>query len=249
MAFDIHAAGSDANPMFATTHWSVVLLAGRDGTSPGAEQALLHLCQIYWYPVYAFFRRDRQSAEDSEDLTQTFFAALLKRNDLARVHPAKGRFRNFLLASARHFLMNELDRAKRLKRGGRVEVLSIDGLAAERWYQLEPVDESSPDKAFDRRWAETLIEVALDRLKADCEAASQGFRFEVLRDFVLGDPSGVTYAEAATRLGLSESAVTSAIHRMRLRFREHLLREAAQTLDDARDAESELRDLIEALSQ
>src|SRR5262249_25863366 len=179
-------------------------------------------CQTYWYPVYAFFRREGRSPEEAEDLTQSFFAMLLEREDLAQVHPAKGRFRSFLLASARNFLNNEWNRARRLKRGGGTEIFSIHGMPAEEWYKLEPVDDSSADKLFDRRWAETLIEQALMRLKADCEAAGQAARFELLRDFVVGDAGDMSYAEAGTRLGLSESAVTSAIHRMRNRFRELL---------------------------
>lgn len=235
-----------ANPAFVTTHWSVVLRAG-GGASPEAEDALARLCQTYWYPVYAFFRSEGQPADVSEDSTQSFFAALLKRNDLARVHPAKGRFRSFLLAAARNFLLNERDHACRLKRGGGAEVLSMDALSAEQWYQLEPADRSSPDRLFDRRWAETLIEQALALLQTECEAAGQAARFTVLRDFVLGEPDGVSYAEAGERLGLSESAVTSAIHRLRGRFREMLRHEAAQTVAEPGEVEAELRDLLAAL--
>jgi DNA-directed RNA polymerase specialized sigma24 family protein len=194
----------NANPVFATTHWSVVLRAGVGG-SPEAEKALAHLCQTYWYPVYAFFRREGRSPEEAEDLTQSFFAMLLERGDLARVHPAKGRFRSFLLASARNFLKNDWNRARRLKRGGGAEVFSIQGMPAEEWYRLEPLDDSSADKLFDRRWAEALIEQSLMRLKEDCEKAGQAPRFEVLRDFVLGDAGDISCAEAGRKLGLGES--------------------------------------------
>jgi RNA polymerase sigma-70 factor (ECF subfamily) len=137
-----------ANLVFATTHWSLVLRA-RAGGSPEAEKALARLCQTYWYPVYAFFRREGRSPEEAEDLTQSFFAMLLEREDLAQVHPAKGRFRSFLLASARNFLKNDWNRSQRLKRGGGAEVFSIQGMPGEEWYRLEPVDDSSADKMFD----------------------------------------------------------------------------------------------------
>ena len=224
-----------------------MLQAGAGG-SPEAENALARLCQTYWYPVYAFFRREGRSPEESEDLAQSFFAMLLEREDLARVHPAKGRFRSFLLASARNFLKNDWNRARRLKRGGGAEVFSIQGMPAEEWYLLEPVDDSSADKLFDRRWAETFIEQALMRLKQDCEAAGQAARFEALREFVLGDPGDLSYAEAGTRLGLSESAVTSTIHRMRKRFRELLRLEVSHTVENPGEVEAEMRDLLAVLS-
>ena len=237
----------NANLVFATTHWSLVLQAGAGG-SPEAEKALARLCQTYWYPVYAFFRREGKPPEEAEDLTQSFFVMLLQRKDLAQVHPTKGRFRSFLLASARNFLKNEWNRARRLKRGGGADIFSIQGMPAEEWYRLEPVDDSSADKLFDRRWAETLIEQALMQLKADCEAAGQAARFEVLRDFVLGDGGDMSYAEAGTRLGLSESAVTSAIHRIRNRFRELLRIEVSHTVESPGEVDAEMRDLLAVLS-
>jgi RNA polymerase sigma-70 factor (ECF subfamily) len=225
----------------------VVLLAG-EGGSPEAEDALTRLCQTYWYPVYAFFRREGRSAEEGEDLTQSFFAEVVQRSDLARVHPAKGRFRSFLLAAARNFLRNDWNRAQRLKRGGGTHVFSIDALTAEEWYHLEPADDSSPEKAFDRRWAETLIELVLKRLEAECQKAGQSDRFQVLRDFVVGEAADLSYAEAGARLGLSESAVTSAIHRMRGRFRELLRAHVAETVESPGEIETEMQDLLAALS-
>jgi RNA polymerase sigma-70 factor (ECF subfamily) len=232
---------------FRTTHWSVVLLAG-EGESPEAQGALTRLCEIYWYPVYAYFRREGRSAEESEDLTQSFLAELLRKGDFARVHPAKGRFRSFLLSAARNFLRNDWNRTRRLKRGGDSEMFSIDAMTAEEWYRLEPVDGSSPEKLFDRRWAETLIEQVMKQLEAECKSVGQFARFEVLRDFVQGDASDLSYAEAGARLGLSESAVTSAIHRMRARFRELLRSRVADTVEHPDEVESELRDLLAALS-
>lgn len=237
----------DAKQVFATTHWSMVLLAGDDG-SPGADGALARLCQIYWFPIYAFFRREGRTAEESEDLTQSFFAQVILNGQLARVHPDKGRFRSFLLASARNFLRNGWNHDHRLKRGGGAETISINGLQAEEWYRLEPADDLSPEKLFDRHWAETLVEQVLALLQAECVAAGQAARFEVLRDFVLGDSGDDSYAQAGARLGMTESAVTSAIHRMRRRFRELLRREVSHTVENAGEVEAELRDLLVVLS-
>ncbi|HMO64558.1 MAG TPA: sigma-70 family RNA polymerase sigma factor [Verrucomicrobiota bacterium] len=237
----------EAPPAFATTHWSVVLLAA-DSAAPEAQGALARLCQTYWFPVYAFFRREGRTAEEAEDLTQSFFAEVILAGQLAKVHPAKGRFRSFLLASARNFLRNDWNRSRRLKRGGGTETLSMDGLRAEEWFRLEPADDLSPEKLFDRHWAETLIEQVLTLLQAECAAAGQAARFEVLRDFVLGDAGDLSYAQVGEQLGLSESAVTSAIHRMRGRFRELLRREVAHTVGNAGEVEAELRDLLAVLS-
>ncbi|MCC7373743.1 MAG: sigma-70 family RNA polymerase sigma factor [Verrucomicrobiales bacterium] len=239
--------GFQAGAVFATTHWSVVLLAG-EGDSPEAASALARLCQSYWYPVYSFFRREGRSAEEAEDLTQSFFAKVIHNGQLARVHPERGRFRSFLLASARNFLRNDWNHARRLKRGGGAEIVSIDGLVAEEWYRLEPADDASPEKAFDRRWAEALIEQVVSRLRAECVAAGQSARFEVLRDFMLGDLGGASYAEAAAKLGLTESAVTSAIHRLRGRFREMVRQEVANTVGHPGDVEAEMQDLLAVLA-
>lgn len=233
--------------MFATTHWSVVLLA-REGGSADADTALARLCQTYWYPVYGFFRREGRSPEESEDLTQSFFAEVVLNGQLAGVHPSKGRFRSFLLASARNFLRNDWHHARRLKRGGGTEVVSIDSLQAEEWYRLEPADGGSPETVFDRRWAETLIEQAVKRLQAECVGAGQAARFEVLRDFVLGNPGDLSYAEAGARLDLSESAVTSAIHRLRGRFRDLVRQEVAHTVEHPSEVEAEMQDLLAVLA-
>lgn len=240
---DPHRGGA----VFATTHWSAVLLAAAGG-SAAADGALGRLCQTYWYPLYAFFRREGRSPEEAEDLTQSLFAELLRRDGLAGVNPAKGRFRSFLLAAARNFLRNDWNRANRLKRGGGATTFSLDALTAEEWYRLEPADDASPEKLFDRRWAETLIEQGLQRLEAECREAGQAARFEVLRDFVLGDAGGASYADAGARLGLGESAVTSALHRLRARFRELLRQEVAHTVEHPGDVEAELRELLAALS-
>jgi RNA polymerase sigma-70 factor (ECF subfamily) len=218
---------------FTTTHWSVVLRAA-DGDSPQAVAALEQLCRTYWYPLYAYVRREGHTATDAQDLTQEFFARLLARNSLAQVRPQKGKFRSFLLAALRHFLSDQRDRARAVKRGGGAEVLSLDAQEAEERYRLEPVERLDAEKIYERRWAMTLLEQALMRLRDESAAA--------------GD-SEVTCGEAATELGLSESAVKSAVHRLRERYRAFVLEEIAHTVADPAEIKAEIRYLITVMSQ
>ena len=232
---------------FTTTHWSVVLRAG-DGDSPQAASALEQLCRTYWYPLYAYVRREGHTPPDAQDLTQEFFARLLARNSLAQVGPQKGKFRSFLLAALRHFLSDQRDRDRAVKRGGGAEVLSLDAQEAEERYRLEPVERLDAEKIYERRWAMTLLERALIRLREESAAAGKAELFERLRSFVAGD-SEVTCAEAATELGLSESAVKSAVHRLRERYRELVREEIAHTVADPAEIEAEIRYLITVISQ
>jgi RNA polymerase sigma-70 factor (ECF subfamily) len=169
---------SSSGRNFSATRWSVVLAAA--GDARGAEEALATLCRAYWYPLYAFARRRGLTPHDAEDATQGFFMHLLGKDGLAHVDRAKGRFRTFLLASFKHFLADEHDRAQTLKRGGGVTFLSIDSVAAEERYALEPHDEMSPDRLFDRRWARAVIEQALTHLSAEYSAAGQAALFAAL---------------------------------------------------------------------
>jgi RNA polymerase sigma factor (sigma-70 family) len=233
--------------IFATTHWSVVLAAGQSADAQASE-ALEQLCRTYWYPLYAYLRREDHSPTDAQDLTQEFFARLLARNSLAHVGPEKGKFRSFLLAALRHFLSDQSDRARAVKRGGGAEVLSLDAQKAEERYRLEPVDRMDAEKIYERRWAMTLLEQALLRLRDESAAAGKTELFERLRSFV-ADDSEVTCAEAATELGLSESAVKSALHRLRERYRAFVLEEIAHTVADPAEIEAEIRYLITVMSQ
>jgi RNA polymerase sigma factor (sigma-70 family) len=232
---------------FATTHWSVVLAAQEEHT-PHAAEALEQLCQTYWYPLYAFVRREGSSAPDAQDLTQEFFARLLEKNYLAQVAPQKGKFRSFLLAALRHFLADQRDRARAVKRGGGADCLSLDAQAAEERYRLEPVDRMDAEKIYERRWAMTLLEQALTRLRDENVAADKKELFERLRDFVAGE-SDMSCGEAAAQLGLTESAVKSALHRLRQRYRELVREEVAHTVADPAEVDAELRYLIAVLSQ
>jgi RNA polymerase sigma factor (sigma-70 family) len=229
--------------VFATTHWSVVMRAG-DSQSPGATAAMERLCQTYWYPLYVFVRRKGHSHEDASDLTQAFFAKFLEKRYLKSVDVNLGKFRTFLLTSMTHFLANEWDKSQAQKRGGGQRVISIDDATAEERYRLEPLEHTTPETLFERRWAQTLVGVVLDRLAV--ETAEE--RFEVLKRFLLEDKGAVSYEDAAARLGMSVAAITSAIHRMRARFRALLVEEVSNTVDTPEAVESELRHLLAALS-
>ena len=234
--------------IFATTHWTVVVAAGRRST-PQSDRAREELCRTYWYPLYAYVRRQGHSKEDAEDLTQGFFAAFLKRNYLEDVRSEKGRFRAFLLAVLKHYLANEYDRAGRQKRGGGVAPLSLDWQDADTRYQIDPADRFSPDKLYDRAWATTLLEQVIARLRAECAAEGKGKVFEQLKPFLTMGKSDIPYAQAAASLGLNEGAARVAVHRLRKRYRELLREEIAQTLTEPADIEEELRALFQAFAE
>lgn len=232
---------------FATTQWTLVLHAGRPD-SPDAARALAALCTSYWYPLYAFVRRQGKSAHDAQDLTQEFFARLLEKNYLAQVSREKGRFRSFLLAALKNFLANEWDKVRAQKRGGDRTFVPLDATAAESRYAIEPVDALSADKIFERRWALTLLDRAIEQLRAEHVKAGRGPIFDELKGCLTGDGSTVSYAEIATRLGTSEGAIKVAVHRLRQRYREVLRAEVANTVAQPGDVDDELRQLFAALS-
>jgi RNA polymerase sigma-70 factor (ECF subfamily) len=232
--------------VFATTHWSVVLAAGQREL-PEAAAALERLCHTYWYPLYVYVRRQGNSPEDAQDLTQDFFARLLEKNYLAKADPYRGKFRTFLLGSLKNFLVNEWKRAGRLKRGGGLEFLSMDTNAAEDRYGAEAPDEFNPDAEYETRWAVALIEQVLAALRQEFHAADKGQLFEELKGFIWGDKSSASYAEIAAPLNLSEGTVKVAVHRLRQRFRELLRAEVAHTVARPEDIDEELRHLISVL--
>src|SRR5215470_16508482 len=212
--------------VFATTHWSVVVHAGDSG-SPEAASALERLCRSYWYPLYVFVRRKGHSHEDASDLTQAFFAKFLEKRFLKSVDASLGKFRTFLLTAMTHFLANEWDKAQAQRRGGGCQIFSLDAVSAEERYQLEPVEQATPETIFERRWAQTVMGLVLDRLAAETDEK----RFEVLKGFLLEDKGAVSYDNAAAELGVSVAAITSAIHRLRARFRTLLFEEIANTVE------------------
>ncbi|MGD0091954.1 MAG: sigma-70 family RNA polymerase sigma factor [Planctomycetota bacterium] len=229
---------------FATTHWSVVLAAGR-GDSPQARDALGRLCQAYWYPLYAYARRQGSSAQDAQDLTQEFFARLLEKDGLAGV-AGVARFRAYLLAAFKHFLSNERDRAQAQKRGGAVSALSLDARDAESRYSAEPSGGATPEKLFERRWALELLDRALVRVEGEYNQAGKRELFEALQPCLAG--GGVAQAQIAAELKLSEGAVKVAAHRLRRRYREVLRAEIGDTVAQPGEIEDELRVLMGALS-
>jgi RNA polymerase sigma-70 factor (ECF subfamily) len=244
---------SDAEPSpapppggFATTRWSLVRAAA-DPSAPESRAALAALCGVYWYPLYAFVRRQGHDADRALDLTQEFFARLLERDDLAAVDRSKGRFRSFLLAACTHFLCNEHDRAHARKRGGGRAPLPINAALAEGRYGREPSHNETPELLFERRWALALLDQVLARLRQEYVAVGKGRLFEQLKGHLTGAGEGLPHARAAAELGLSEGAVKVAVHRLRKRYGELLRDEIAQTLDDPAEVEDEIRALFAAL--
>ncbi len=230
---------------FATTRWSLVLTAGQKASARSTD-ALTSLCEMYWYPVYAFIRRQGCRAEEAGDLTQEFFTRLLEKGYLHDADPARGRFRTFLCTSVRHFLSNERDRARALKRGGGQPSISFDAETAEGHYQLEPRDDLTPEKLFDRRWAMLLLERALVRLQEEHVLAGKADLFRHLKGF-LSAGSG-PYRDAADALGMTEGAVKVAVHRLRRRFRDALVEQIAETVANPSEIDAEIAFLLKAVS-
>lgn len=231
---------------FATTRWSVVVSAGKR-SSPESDQALADLCRHYWFPLHAYIRRRVANAEDARDLTQEFFTRLLEKNLVAAAEPERGRFRNFLLACCQNFLANARDRSVAQKRGGGRPPLPLDFQDGESRYPIEPGDPWTPERLFERQWTLTLLERVLDRLRAEHVDAGRAQQFEQLKPFLAGTPPGITQAEAAGSLGLSEGAFKVALHRLRQRYRDLVREEVAQTLDAGADVDDEIRALFRSL--
>ena len=232
---------------FVTTHWSVVVSAGRSDTTRACA-ALGKLCQTYWPPLYAYVRRVGHSPEDAQDLTQEFFARLLAHNTVARADPERGRFRSFLLASLKHFLSHEWEKACAQKRGGRAQIISLQLDTAETRCARLVAPGDTPDRAFDRQWALALLDVVLVRLRQEYTDAGREDLFLGLKDTLSGGRSEIPYRELAGRLGLSEGAVKVAAHRLRQRYRELLRAEIANTVATPDEVEQELEHLFAALS-
>lgn len=226
-----------------TTHWSLVLSA-QDKDSPDALQALETLCRAYWFPLYAFVRRQGHSPHDAQDLTQEFFARVLERGYLKSATQEKGRFRTFLLVALKHFLANEWDRQHAQKRGGFVPVVSIDQELAESRFAAEPAHQLQPDILFDRQWATTLLERTMKQLHEEYVTSGRARLFELLRDGIARDESALTYAEIALRLNLTEAAVKMAVQRLRARYRDILRAHIAETVASPEEIEEEIRHLF-----
>lgn len=232
---------------FATTRWSLVVAAA-EGDAEGSEQALAELCATYWYPLYAYVRRRGHGGEDARDLTQAFFTKLLEKGDLGAADRARGRFRTFLLSSMKNFLAGEWRRRNALKRGGGVEIRSLDLESGEERYGLEPAHELDPEAIFERRWALALLERAVADLRDRYEAAGEVELFDALKGALDGREPLLPYTELAARLGRSEGSLRTAASRLRSRWRERLVELVAETVRDESEVEDELRHLIAAVS-
>jgi len=233
---------------FATTQWSLVAEAG-GAASPECRAALATLCELYWYPLYAFVRRKGYQAAEAQDLTQAFFAELLEKDRLQLADQQRGKFRSFLLGALTHFLANQRRDAAAQKRGGGQAVLSIDFGDGETRYQREPVDVATPEKIFERRWTMTLLDRAVGRLRDEFAAADKLALFDQLKLHLGGDPDAFSYRELAETLHMTPGAVKAAAHRLRKRCRELLRDEIAQTVCDPEDIDDELQNLFASLRE
>ena len=236
------------SPHFATTHWSVVRRAGQS-ESAEATAALGRLYQTYWYPLYAYIRRQGHEPATAQDLVQEVFLALLEKNQLAAVGPGKGRFRSYLLAAVNHLLVNEWHKRHRLKRGGGQTPIALDSLAAEERYRLEPADDRAPDLVFERRWALALLDGVFARLREEWQAAGKGATFDVLRVFLSGDHDAPGFAVVGAQLGWSEGAARVAVHRLRQQYRNLLREEIARTVESQAEVEDESCYLLAVLRE
>jgi RNA polymerase sigma factor (sigma-70 family) len=231
---------------FQTTNWGRIEVA-RGADLIEARQALADLCSAYWYPIYAYIRRRGNDADRAQDLAQGFFLNLLERDFLGAISPDKGRFRAFLLASCRNYLIGQHDRDKAAKRGRDRIHFSIDPVDAERRYAHEPAHVETPERIFERRWAMTVLDRALERLKTEMAGYGKAALFEHLAPILSGAVDSVTYAAVGEALSMTEGAVKIAAHRFRARYREMIRAEVAGTLDLRQDVDAEIRELLAAL--
>lgn len=216
-----------------------MLAAGSE--SSARDAAMARLCETYWYPLYAHLRAQGTSAVDAEDLVQAFFLRVLQKDALRQADPSRGRFRSFMVASLKHFAINEHDRATREKRGGNTRTLSLDVEKAEGRFLREPATADTPETVFNRRWALTLLEQVLAELQAEMRGSGKASQFDSLKPYLTGDDPQLSYGATATQLGTSEGAVKVAVHRLRRRFRELVRDEVAQTVASSGEVDDELR--------
>ena len=230
---------------FTTTHWSVVLEA--QGESPAAHEALEKLCRIYWRPIYSFVRRQGFQPAEAEDITQGFFAQLLERRSLSAVRKEKGRLRSYLLGALKYFMADEQRRAMAIKRGKGQRLIPLEELRADKRIEMEPADPVTAEMIYERRWALTVLEQVLDRLKNEYRTAGNAALFDSLKQLLPDEPGSPSQAEIAARLGMAENAVRQAFYRFRQRYQSLLREEIAHTVATPGDIEDELRHLIAVL--
>lgn len=238
---------------FATTRWSLILSGGAtDGADEKATTALAELCQIYWRPIFAYICRRGYSTEDAQDLTQDFFVMVLETNWLRHADPQRGRFRSLLLRTLQNFISNAVRREHAQKRGGKIQFVSWDEWTAEApsrlWVSREALESSSPEDIFDLRWAATVVERALQRLREECEAKGKARLFDTLHPHLTGEHADISYAQLAHELGVAETVVKKQLHNLRRRYRWLVHNEVAQTVAEPSEIEDEVRHLCAALA-
>jgi RNA polymerase sigma factor (sigma-70 family) len=238
----VGSGARDGAVAFATTHWSVVLAA--QGESPAAQEALEKLCRIYWRPIYTFVRRQGAGRTEAEDITQGFFAQLLERRSLDAVRKEKGRLRSYLLGALKYFLADEQRRAMAIKRGKGRRLIPLEELRADERIEMEPADPVTAEMIYERRWALTVLERVLSRLKQEYRAAGNAALFDSLKQLLPDEPGAPSQADIAAQLGMNENAVRQAFHRFRQRYQSLLREEIAHTVATPGDIQDELRHLI-----
>jgi RNA polymerase sigma factor (sigma-70 family) len=239
------AQGGNAFPQ---TQWSVVLRAGAL-TDTVAGAALETLCRRYWYPLYAFVRRQGRDHHQAEDCTQEFLAQLLAADGLQRAKPERGRFRTFLLTGLRNFLTDEWRRTQAAKRGGGQATIALGTPGADEQYAHEPQDPGlTPEQAFDRSWALGMVDRAVHQLRSEYVASGRGKVFEAMAPLIWGSESNQSFASQAAELGISVGSFTVGLHRARRRLGERLRELVAETVADPAEIDHELRHLVSALS-
>lgn len=234
------------NAAFATTSWSIVVAAAHQ-SSRDSRRALESLCGAYWHPLYAYVRRRVPDVNEAQDLTQAFFAELLEKNYVGSATPERGRFRSFLLTAFKHFLAKEWDKAKAQKRGGGRAPISLDFQTADSTLRVDPAAGLTAEQFYDQQWAIALLGQILERLKGEFDGAGKARQFEELKAFIIGDHAGMTYAQPAAALNVTEAAAKKAASRMRRRYRELLREEIAQTVVGPDEVEDEIRNLFATL--
>ncbi|MHC4725358.1 MAG: RNA polymerase sigma factor [Planctomycetota bacterium] len=248
MSDDSHVSSTPTGTSrFATTHWSVVLAAG-DSSAPQHREALSTLCQKYWFPLYAYLRRRGYDTHQAEDGTQAFFAQMLEKHYLRGVEPKPAKFRSFLLMALKRFMADQRRRANAVKRGSGKKVLSLNIVAAESQYAIEPAHNLSPEKLFEKSWALTVLEQTMVRLEAELASTGKQELFESLKVYLCGAKDSIPYRDVAIELNMTEAAVKAAVYRLRQLYRRMLRDEIAQTVSTHDQVDGEIQDLFTVLA-
>jgi RNA polymerase sigma factor (sigma-70 family) len=253
MNSDVRKDGAGEQRVFVTTRWSLILSAAKsESGEQTARDALAELCRTYWRPIFSFVCRRGYSPQDAQDLTQDFFVMILEHNWLEHADPNRGRFRSLLLKSLQNFLINAAEKAHARKRGGDVKFVSWDDWMSEAPSPIpisaQALDSLPPERLFDLRWAVTVVEHAIRRLREECEGKGKLRLFHALSGYITAERDEVSYSKLSTTLGVSETAVKKQLRSMRLRYRSLLRDEVAQTVADPAEVEDEIRYLCAALA-